>query len=150
MKSISLRFAEKYAPSCGTIQAHQDVINSHGFVWYGKFGNAPKDSVMEQILCQENPKILLIHSGGTERYWATITEFTKEIPQREFMPEYYQTILDRMKSWFKVIAFEKAEKDVMAHCIVSSSGNSLTSASIHSMSPYFVIEYKRTSIEGIL
>ena len=39
MRTIALRFAETFAPECGTIAAHQHMIDRHGFVWYGKLGN---------------------------------------------------------------------------------------------------------------
>ena len=33
MKTISLRYAENFSPSCGTIKAHQQLIDANGFVW---------------------------------------------------------------------------------------------------------------------
>lgn len=40
----------------------------------------------------------------------------------------------------KVSRFEKAERNVMSKCVVASSGKTLSIASRHSMSPYFIIE----------
>ena len=39
MDTVALRFAENFAPSCGTIAAHQEIIDEKGFAWYGKLGN---------------------------------------------------------------------------------------------------------------
>ena len=38
MKTIALRFGETFSPEGGTIKAHQEVIDSCGYVWYGKLG----------------------------------------------------------------------------------------------------------------
>ena len=33
MKTIALRFGEQFAPECGTIAAHQQLISEKEFVW---------------------------------------------------------------------------------------------------------------------
>ena len=47
-----------------------------------------------------------------------------------------------MKTWFRITKIEDAPSNIMANCVVSSSGALLTEASKHSMSPYFKIEVK--------
>ena len=32
MKTIAMRFGEHFAPECGTIVAHQDIIDKFGYV----------------------------------------------------------------------------------------------------------------------
>ena len=140
MYSIALRFAEKFAPSEGTIGAHQKIIDEKGFVWYGKMGSVVSDANISKVLDQENPKILLIHSGGVERYWAYIKAVKKEKPKDEEFPQYYRHISDKFKTWFCITKIERAEKGIMSKCIVSSSKALLSDASKHSMSPYFLIE----------
>lgn len=78
MYSIALRFAEKFAPPEGTIGAHQKIIDEKGFVWYGKMGSVVSDANISKVLDQKNPRILLIHSGGVERYWAYIKAVKKK------------------------------------------------------------------------
>ena len=141
MYSIALRFAEKFAPNEGTIKAHQSLIDKNGFVWYGKMGNTVSDANIKKVMSQENPRILLIHSGGQDRYWAYVTAIEKKKPRDDEFPEYYRNIADKFKTWFCVSRFEIAEKGVMSKCIVSSSKAILSNASRHSMSPYFLIEF---------
>lgn len=43
-------------------------------------------------------------------------------------------------TWFHATKIEPAEKSVMSEWVVPSSGRPLSSASRHSMSPYFFIE----------
>ena len=140
MKSIALRFSENFAPQEGTIAEHQKIINSQGYVFYGKMGSAVSKKNQELILMEANPKILLIHSGGQKRYWAHIDKIANETPDYKDFPAYYHNISDKFKTWFRVIKFAEAPKNILSLCIVASSGAVLSEASKHSMSPYFVID----------
>lgn len=148
MKTIALRFGEHFAPECGTIAAHQKVIDQLGYVWYGKMGSPVSTRIIEELKTQDNMRILLIHSGKTNRYWAHISEITKETPHLNEIPDYYRDLTEKFKTWFKVTSFEQAPKDIMSKCYVVSSGKNLGDASKHSMSPFFIIIYKENSGEG--
>ena len=142
MKTIALRFGENFSPKCGTIAAHQRIIDDYGYVWYGKLGIAVGGKIIEEMKQSTDPKFLLINSGKADRYWVHFIEISKDKPNVAEYPAYYAEKADLMKTWFKVITFEPAARDVMSHCFVASSGNSLSEASRHSMSPYFIIDYK--------
>ena len=142
MRTVALRFAENFAPECGTIAAHQEVIDERGFVWYGKLGSPVSAKVAGEILMEDDPCILLIHSGGVERWWAHIEAIKRETPELSEVPSYDRDRAGGFSCWFKVVSFERAGAKVMSSCFVSSSGKVLTEASRHSMSPYFIIDYK--------
>ena len=142
MRTIALRFAENFAPECGTIAAHQELIGDFGHVWYGKLGAPVSAKTAEQILKNDDPRILLIHSGGQDRWWLHVKAAQRDIPPLNEIPAYYRSKADDFGFWFKVKSFEPAAKKVMSQCTVVSSGKLLTSASRHSMSPYFIIDYK--------
>lgn len=139
MKTIALRFSNKFALKCGTIAAHEELIRKKGYVWYGKLGNKIASSVFSDILENAEPRILLIHSGATYRYWAYVDKIQHEIPEIEGIPAYYRDEAEKLKTWFRVIRFEDAPRDIMGKCTVASSGQELGIASKHSMSPYFKI-----------
>ena len=141
MRTIALRFSNNFAPECGTIKAHQELIDQFGYVWYGKLGAKVSATVAADILKNETPKILLIHSGTYSRYWAFVKTIQYETPILYEIPEYYRNNTDPFKTWFKVEKIEKAPKDVLSHCLVASSGTVLTKVSMHSMNPYFIIDY---------
>lgn len=141
MKTVALRFAENFSPEGGTIAAHQQIINELGLVWYGKLGNPVSQAIAREILESDDPRILLIRSGGQERYWAHVDAIQRDIPKLTEVPSYYRNMADKFKCWFRVLKFMKADKSVMSDCTVVSSGKRLTDASRHSMSPYFIIEY---------
>ena len=147
MNTIALRFGEHFSPECGTIAAHQEIIDRLRYVWYGKLGATVNIKVREELQKQEHPKILLINSGKTARYWANISEISLEQPPVDEFPVYYHEKAEKMKTWFKVISFEIAPKGIMAQCAVASSGSPLSEASKHSMSPYFKIIYNEEVFE---
>ena len=142
MKTIALRFADNYAPEKGTIKLHEDVIKEKGYVWYGKFGNSLSQKNIDMLLDMKDKKFLLIKSGGQERYWAHFTDIKKDEINIEAIPSYYRENRDRVKCWFKITKFEKADSKVMSKCFVVSNGSLLSNTSKYSMSPYFVINYK--------
>ena len=129
------------------IYLHQQLIDKYGFVWYGKFGNRISKDIIEEQLKTDDPKLLLIKSGSVERYWLHFTEQQEEVPDLDKIPEYYRNSCNVIKCWFKVVSFERAEKDVLSKCFVLSSGDSLSTSSKHSMNPYFKIEYRGDSNE---
>ena len=60
MKTIALRFGETFSPDCGTIIAHQQVIDKLGYVWYGKTGAALADKgPIGQRIGESNSTIIM-------------------------------------------------------------------------------------------
>lgn len=98
MKTIALRLSNKFAPECGTIEAHEELIKKKGYVWYGKLGNKIASSVLSDILENAEPRILLIHSGATYRYWAYVDKIQHEIPETEGIPAYYRNEVEKFKT----------------------------------------------------
>ena len=142
MKLLSLRFGEKFAPKCGTIAAHTEIINKYGFVWYGKFGNTISDRILKEIMAEPDPRILLIKSGTQDRYWAHISEYKKVKPdQKECIPSYYREDSTRVKVWFKIVKIERAPSDIMSKCRIISSGALLSLSSRSSMNPCAFVNY---------
>lgn len=141
MKTIALRFGNHFAPPEGTIEAHNKLIRENGFVWYGKIGVGISEKTKEMIVNNNPAKILLIHSGHMDRYWATIKEIKKEQPMEQFIPDYYKDKYNKVGVWFCITEFQKAASDIVSKCRLASSGLSLTEASRHCLNPMFIIEY---------
>ena len=143
MRTIALRFSDNFAPAAGTIAEHKKCIFQTGHVWYGKLGTVVSDKVCKVILANDSPRILLIHSEKTSRYWAYVDKVIKDTPPLNEIPEYYREQTSMFHTWFRVLKIEEAEKNVMAACKVASSGAPLSVTSRSSMSPYFIIEYAK-------
>ena len=142
MKTIALRFGEHFSPECGTIAAHQELLDELGYVWYGKMGNPVTKRIIDELKAQEDTRILLINSGKAGRYWAYVSEITRDIPDLKGIPAYYRDMPEKFTTWFKITAFEPAKRDIMSKCFVVSSGAVLGEVSKHSMNPYFIINYE--------
>ena len=140
MRTIALRFSDGFAPPDGTISQHKKIIDQIGHAWYGKLGAPISKDVKNKILNTERPRILLIHSGSVDRYWAYIKDVVWEKPAQNEYPNYYADKADKMNTWFCLSEITRAPKDILARCRVASSGTVLSEASRSSMSPYFVID----------
>ena len=140
MKTIALRFGDNIAPKEGTIAIHQSILQKNGYVWYGKFGSPISTKIASVLLKNDNARILLIQSGKSKRYWAFVESVQWEKPKDGLYPAYYEQVMDRFKTWFKLVRIEDAPNDIMSKCYVTSSGTSLANASKSSMSPYFIID----------
>ncbi len=141
MRTIALRFSNNFAPAEGTIRAHEAMITENGYVWYGKLGSKVSAKVKDEILSGADPMILLIHSGSFDRYWAHIDKIQNETPSAYEIPAYYSNRAGDFATWFRVRRFEEAPRNILSQCFVASSGASLSTASRHSMNPYFIINY---------
>ena len=139
--TIALRYGENFAPKCGTIAAHQEIIDKIGHVWFGKLGRRVSTSLLNRFHEEPINAILLVGSGTVERYWAYVIDAMRETPTLNEIPEYYRHRADDFNSWFKISKFERASKDVLSRCTLLSSGKLLSNAARHSMGSCFVIKY---------
>lgn len=142
MDTIALRFGEHFSPECGTIAAHQKIIDEYGYVWYGKMGAKVASTVSASIMKNDTPFIILIQSGKVKRYFAYVSEIKYELPELDKIPSYYRNKSDSFKTWFKITKFEEAPRNVLSRCMIRSSGRPVSDISRHSMSPYFIITYE--------
>ena len=147
MKTIAMRFSDNYAPSEGTIKLHSDMILKNGFVWYGKYGNPISQKNIDMLLSMNVKKFLLIKSGFNDRYWVYFSDIKKVVEEDKYIPEYYRSEKDKIRCWFKVEKFEKADPKVMSKCFVVSNNSLLSNTSKYSMSPFFIIDYKEEKYE---
>ena len=138
MRTLALRFSDTFAPRGGTIKEHEKIINSRGFVWYGKLGNKISPKIFNEILSSGPVRILMIKASSTERYWATLEEVSYE--EKKEHPSYYGWDTLNMKTWLKITKIEKAPDDILEKCIIPSTGNRLSDIYKRSMGSYFNIE----------
>ncbi len=141
MDTIALRFSDNFAPPEGTIAAHMKYISENGSVWYGKLGLPVSSATCKTIMANDAPRILLIHSGKTSRYWAYVKSISHEPPALNEVPSYYRGQAENFHTWFLINNFVEAERDILSKCVVLSSGARLSDVSKGSMSPYFIIRY---------
>lgn len=138
-RTVAMRFTDNLT-DLGTIKEHENLIRKYGFSWYGKFGLPLSNKICSEVLEETPSKVLLINSGSSERYWAYVTDISRDPPLAKFVPGYYHHLMGKVRCWLKVIRFQKAPRDIMTRCIVVSSGRILSDSSKCSLSPFFIID----------
>ena len=138
MRTIALRFSDNFAPKNGTIEEHKKIINSQGYVWYGKLGNKISPKIFDLILANGPVKILLIKASSSERYWATLENVSYEM--QSVHPDYYGRDAAYMNTWLKITKIESADNNILEKCIIPSTGSKLSDIYKKSMGSYFNID----------
>lgn len=139
LRIFAVRFHDGFAPACGTVKAHIDVIEKYGYVWFGKIGQGASEKTIKECLQQGMDRILLIDSGRVSRWWAYIDQIQNSKPEESFIPEYYRDKTDKIKTWFRIFRFEAAPRNILSKYKVASSGK-LMSHSSRCPSSLFIIE----------
>ncbi len=139
MRAIALRYGDAFAPPCGTIESHREILKKNGFVWYGKIGLGVSKKGVDAV--KESKKVLLIHSGKADRYWLDVEEISNNIPPVSDFPLYYSDKVSHIRTWLKITAINNEKNDVLSKCTLVSNNRPLSEVSKSSMSPYFIIEY---------
>ena len=140
MKTIALRYNNKFAPEDGTIAEHNKIIEQFGYVWYGKLGRGIARKSSETILENDVPRFLLINTGTKEYFWAYVSEISQYVDDINCIPSYYRDEKEKFGTWFRVTRIEKTDVKTLEKCVVSTSERPFLEA-LKSMSPFFTITY---------
>ncbi|MDD6516226.1 MAG: hypothetical protein PUG45_12620 [bacterium] len=140
-KVLIIRYGKK--PDC--IEKHCDVLTDNGYCWFGKIGVVPSKKVVDAILAEEFPKIVLYSQG--KGYVADVTEIAYEKPVEGY-PQYYQEeLFDELvfpKSYFKLISIKHLSGEELSNLTIVSSGSSAIETLNRSMSSFFFAEYGKS------
>lgn len=140
MKTIAIRFSDNFAPKEGTIAAHESLIKSNGYVWYGKMGShRMSPHVIEEVMKNGEATILLIHTQSRIHYLAKVKEIKEKCPEPSLIPSYYRDRLSDFANWFKIVSFEPVGEETLKE-FYTSGGNTIFDIYKKSMGSYFVVE----------
>lgn len=141
MRTVALKFHDSFWPMRSMFDEHQSYLAANGFTWWGKTGVPISEKAASDVLANEDPRILLIHSGEEDRWWAHVDQIVYDRPSEAFIPSWYRDNPANYSCWLRITRFEPAPKDVMSWCLVASSGKPLFRASSFSRSNYFIVDY---------
>lgn len=119
---LALRFNSEWWPTptlkVNTIQTHQDVINQHGNVWWGKFGRGISTNKFQKIKYQIDQGIptfayLFENSPFNGAYTAQILGIENDYfdTQQELIPSYYRRESKGYDLFLNFNLFSKANRD---------------------------------------
>lgn len=127
---IVVRYSNKYENEC--ILKHQEVIKREGFVWFGKCGNVIRKVNAENILSQENPKVILYSKSGS--YICELKDISYE-EQTKNIPEYYKNLrnskdecgyeLFKPSMYYALSSIKKINPDLLKKFVILKSGKNL-------------------------
>ncbi len=151
---IVLKYREHFTSVLGTIALHEQIIQSHGCVWIGKWGRPIQSRlikiVAEQIkariptyifLAKYTGRTYLIHAGK-------LIDIATFLDNDELIPEYYRDKRSSIKTWFKIISLPQLDPTILGKLIGASSGMPINQTLKKSMaSTFYVLCEKHTKIE---
>jgi len=127
-----------------TIEAHQEVLKTVGYVWYGKVGATPSIKTLNLILLN-NEYYCILHSSKNGSFLCSFTEISENSPQFGY-PKYYEKHLENknfFKLYFKLSRIVKLPENFHNHFYLSSSGENITNALNYSMGSMFIAKAYR-------
>ena len=140
MRTIALKYHDDFWPMRSMFDEHQSYLLSNGFTWWGKTGVPISKKVASEVLASDDPRVLLIHSGEKDRWWAHVDQIVYGRPDEAFIPSWYRDNPENYNCWLRITRFERAPKNVMSRYLVASSGKLLSKSSSFSRSNYFIID----------
>lgn len=105
-----------------TIELHKEVLNSKGYVWFGKVGKPIAKKFMENIFSEPYYKIILVSKDKV--YIALSNDYSFET-QTLNIPNYYKDLMSInpkiFSVFFKIIGIQEATRSILNNFVVSSS-----------------------------
>lgn len=134
-KILVLRYGNNIISDC--IEKHQEVIKEYGYCWFGKIGTSPSTKIINALLAEDEPEIILYKKG--KAHMCRLEEISDKKPDKGY-PDYYQEYLyDQLifpKVYFKLTSIEEIELKELDKCIVCSSLSHLMDTLNRSMSSF--------------
>jgi hypothetical protein len=144
-KSVIIRYGKNIISDC--IEKHMETIKENGYCWFGKIGVVPSKKVMDAVLAEDTP-IVVLYSNGLA-YIAALEEISLKQPDKGY-PEYYQAeLFEKLiypKSYYKFTSIKKMTKEDLDKLRVVSSGSYAITTLSRSMSSFFYVEYEKTRV----
>lgn len=139
-KILVIRYGTNIITDC--IEKHMEIESQYGYCWFGKLGTAPSQKVIQSVLSEECPKIILYSKG--QAYMASVIEIVKDKPLEAYPNYYNEYLFDKMlfpSIYFKLMQIQKMNISELEEYYVLSSGNKLPITLNNSMSSFFLARY---------
>lgn len=120
--------------------AHKEIIDSIGYVWFCRFG---KNNMKYDTISSCAPMLFIKNSGVSKggiyiaRYKAIENNLSKE---ESAYPKYYHNIQQQPAMWFKISEIKPLEYDIFIENFVGSSSGGDIDKILKSMCPAFFIK----------
>lgn len=144
-KVLVVRYGANIISDC--IEKHIEVVDEYGYCWFGKIGTSPSVKILDAVLAEEKPMIILYSKGNA--YRASLLEISKDKPIEAY-PNYYNEYLYAKELhpslYFKITYIQRMDVKELEMYSVASSGNKLLSTLYSSMSSFFLAQYGKSTV----
>lgn len=150
MNESSTHVLVKYSDKFGdTIALHNKVVESFGYVWFGKIGTPISkvrlSKLRSQIEIGQTTWLYIVRrEKKTVVHKAQLLDVTRDRPGEEGIPHYYRdhNLLNFMRCWFKVRAFSPCRMSEFNRLTVASSLSKVSESLVSSTSGFFIVKIK--------
>lgn len=118
--TVILRFRDLVTPQGGSIASHQQIVDQHGYVWWGWWKRQTEaypgnlfSELHQRLVGGENPITAFVFDSGSESLYRTQLQKlavappggTIATPNARKSPAYYQQ--GAYPAWFQFLSFQK-------------------------------------------
>jgi hypothetical protein len=151
---LVIRFSDTMFAVGEVISLHNEVVDKHGAVWFGKLGGTLSLSRIEWLnkqIEQKVPTYLYLVKGNRKKstpYKAEILAVSRDFPKKEktLIPPYYaeKGLLKYMNAWVKVGHIEQVEMADLKNLKTINSVFPLEETLVRSSSGYFLVHESKS------
>lgn len=146
---LVIRFSDTMFDVGDVVANHNEVVDQHGAVWFGKLGGTLSFSRIELLNKQIEKKIptfIYLVKGNRKKstpYKADILSLSRDFPKKEkaLIPTYYaeKKLLKFMNAWVKIGHIEQVEISDLKNLKTINSIFPLEETLARSQSGYFLV-----------
>ena len=151
---LVVRFSDTMFEVGDVVSLHNEVVEKHGSVWFGKLGGTlslTRIDMLNKQIEQKIPTYLYLVKGNRKKstpYKASIFTVTRDFPKKEKfnIPPYYaeKKLLKYMTVWFKIGHIEQVDMDDLKNLKTINSIFPIAETLVRSSSGYFLVHESKS------
>jgi hypothetical protein len=151
---LVIRFSDTMFGVGDVVALHNQVVDQHGAVWFGKLGGTLSQSRIEMLNKQTEkkiPTVLYLVKGNRRKstpYKAEILVVSRDFPKKEkaLIPPYYaeKKLLKFMNAWVKIGHIEQVKMSDLKNLKTINSIFPIEETLMRSSSGYFLVHESKS------
>ena len=150
---LVVRFSDTLFEVGDVVALHNEVVENHGSVWFGKLGQTLSQSrvdILSKQMEQGIPTFLYLVKGNRRKstaYRASLLQLGKETPKEtRLIPRYYteKDLIQYMKAWMKIRLIEPINMSDMSALKAINSVYPISETLVRSSSGYFLVQESKS------
>jgi hypothetical protein len=157
---LVIRFSDTMFSVGDVVEKHNEIVDKHGAVWFGKLGGTLSLSRIELLneqISQKIPTFIYLVKGNRRKstpFKASIISISRDLPKKEkgLIPPYYaeKKLLQYMNAWIKIGRIEQVEMSSMKNLKAINSIFPLEETLVRSSSGYFLVHESNSIFKNVI